>query len=246
MRYRPGDRVRIKDMKWYIDNKNEYGEVDCGEQSFTESMALCCGEVLTIEGIASGNCYFMKGEAYWWNDEMIEGLADARETPIEHPCDWLKRGLNLPDGYEFQDENGNAINTKKITLVKKKPKYPTTYEECCKLLNIPILNMDVLDNMLDSTDMCYRKSLDRKLGALRKLLICRDAYWEIAGEEIGLGKPWEPSKDKMVYSIYRHCNEIETDIYSGESVTFEFPTAEIRDAFYENFKDLIESCKELL
>lgn len=26
----------------------------------------------------------------------------------------------------------------------------------------------------------------------------------------------------------------------------DFPTAEMRDAFYENFKDLIEQCKELL
>ena len=30
------------------------------------------------------------------------------------------------------------------------------------------------------------------------------------------------------------------------SALFVFPTAEMRDAFYENFKELIEQCKELL
>ena len=27
---------------------------------------------------------------------------------------------------------------------------------------------------------------------LQTLKICRDAYWKIAGEQMGLGKPWEP------------------------------------------------------
>ena len=30
------------------------------------------------------------------------------------------------------------------------------------------------------------------------------------------------------------------------NVILTFPTEEMRDAFYENFKDLIEGCKELL
>ena len=32
--------------------------------------------------------------------------------------------------------------------------------------------------------------------------------------------------------------------YEANAITF--PTEEMRDAFHENFKDLIESCKELL
>ena len=44
-------------------------------------------------------------------------------------------GLPCPEGYEFKDENGNVIEAKKIVL-EKKPKYPQTYEECCKVLDI--------------------------------------------------------------------------------------------------------------
>jgi len=84
------------------------------------------------------------------------------------------------------------------------------------------------------------------MATLDNLMLCRDAYWKLYGEEMGLGEPWKPSKDKMVYSFYRHSNEIETNIFSGESVNFEFPTAEMRDAFMTNFDKDIEICKELL
>ena len=76
---------------------------------------------------------------------------------------------------------------------------------------------------------------------------CRDAYWKIAGEEMGLGKPWSPSKNDDVYCIFRLKGEIVKDNFVfGDSLLLEFPTEEMRDAFYENFKDLIELCKELL
>ena len=141
--------------------------------------------------------------------------------------------LECPKGYIFKNENGNVINATKIVLEKKK-EYPKTYEECCKVLEIPSLG-----NGADG----YKWEI---LSTFQNLLICRDAYWKIAGEGMGLGKPWEPTKDKMVYSIYRHSNEIETDRFSGESVTFEFPTEEMRDAFKKNFDPDIEICKVFL
>ena len=42
--------------------------------------------------------------------------------------------FELPEGYQFVDENGNVINATKIILEKKKKEYPKTYEECCKVL----------------------------------------------------------------------------------------------------------------
>lgn len=41
-----------------------------------------------------------------------------------------KARLILPYGYEFEAE-GNEV-----FVIKKKPKYPKTYEECCKVLDI--------------------------------------------------------------------------------------------------------------
>jgi hypothetical protein len=74
---------------------------------------------------------------------------------------------------------------------------------------------------------------------LRRLLICRDAYWKIAGEE---------NKGNIDYVIcYAGGKIIRTNIpNSAYNHILNFSTEEMRDAFYENFKDLIESCKELL
>ena len=47
---------------------------------------------------------------------------------------WVNE-FNLPEGYEFKDENGNIINATKIVLKKKRKEYPKTYEERCKVLD---------------------------------------------------------------------------------------------------------------
>lgn len=137
----------------------------------------------------------------------------------------------LPNGFELQEDGY-------FSWVNKKPEYPKTFEEC--------LNMLYCKSIL-RTIIGHKAEL---LLNLEKLLICRDAYWKIAGEEMGLGKPWEsplPSLFETVYCIRRKNNEIIKGAYrGGKSEILEFPTKEMRDVFYENFKDLIESCKELL
>ena len=79
------------------------------------------------------------------------------------------------------------------------------------------------------------------------LYICRDAYWKLYGEEMGLGKPWENGRCEVVYGICRDHDDIvkQDDCWGGAHI-FEFPTEEMRDAFYENFKEFINECKELL
>ena len=164
------------------------------------------------------------------HQKLCDEIMDIQEIkPIEAETEEV---WHCPEGYIFKDENGNVINATKIVLEKKKKEYPKTYKECREILK-------------KQADVTYGYKRD-VLHSFQKLLVCRDAYWKIAGEEMSLGKPWEPSKDKMVYSIYRHSNKIETDCFSGESVTFEFPTAEMRDAFKENFDPDIEICKEFL
>ena len=122
--------------------------------------------------------------------------------------------------------------------VNKKPKYPTTYEECCKILNT---------HCTMPSRPGYKEGL---IANFQELLICRDAYWKIAGEGMGLDKPWElplPSLFETVHCIRRKNNEIIKGSYrGGKSEILEFPTEEMRDAFCENFKDLIERCKEIL
>ena len=119
---------------------------------------------------------------------------------------------------------------KEVYVVKKKPQYPKTYEECCKVLNAHCTMPSIPG---------YKEALIAKF---QELLICRDAYWKIAGD-------WKP--DWKDFSMQKHSisvdkNKIITSYQTTGSRVLVFPTAEMRDAFYENFRELIESVKELL
>ena len=145
--------------------------------------------------------------------------------------------FECPEGYIFKDENDNVINATKIILEKKKKEYPKTYKECCD-----ILGLDTMDNDAKG----YKWLL---IIRLQELLIARDAYWKIAGEEIGLGKSWEPdwmNENQYKYCIYNNSSNTQKDELISTNAFLAFPTAEMRDAFYDNFKKLIENCKELL
>lgn len=140
--------------------------------------------------------------------------------------------------YEIETRDG------KTYAVLKKPKYPTTYEECWKV-RFEVDGETTLEEFHN-----VRGYYSEPLGALQKLLCCRDAYWKIAGEEMGLGKPWKP--DWTTSGQDRYTIETNYDIFRlsktqyGYRVILVFPTAEMRNTFYENFKELLEACKELL
>lgn len=156
--------------------------------------------------------------------------------------------FNLPEGYIFKDENGNVINATKIVLEKKKREYPKSLSECLKVLGY---EEDAL--LIHQCLYSYNVNL---LAYFQKLLICRDAYWKIAGEEMGLRKSWEPdwknSEEKRycIVNIEGSINLPETTltkwILKVTNKILVFPTEEMRDAFYDNFKSEIECCKELL
>ena len=173
--------------------------------------------------------------------ERAEALAIKidKELPSGDQNVW-----ELPDGYQFTDENGNVFNTHKIVLEKKKNEYPKTYEECCEILDVCSGETLQYGDLTLSND--YEFNLYLRLENFRKLLICRDAYWKIAGEEMGLGKPWEPSGNEDCFVISRSCGEVYLYSNAGDCEPFEFPAEEMRDAFYKNFKKEIEICKELL
>ena len=124
-------------------------------------------------------------------------------------------------------------------------KYPKTYEECCRVLGVSEFEYNHT-----GTNVWYRHKL---MATLDKLMLCRDAYWKIAGEEMGLGKPWEPDYGgtfedgtTIKYVIYSQGTYIVKARKSNPNYILAFPTEEMRDAFYEIFKKEIENCKELL
>lgn len=190
-----------------------------------------------------------------YNDDFLEDKHHSKKETMEEKkinqmslanCDLDEVEIVLGDRFELKTKDG------KYYAVRKKSKYPTTYKECCDVLLIPpYYNLRYhtyergYNEYATSNELL---ALQDKLNTLGKLIICRNAYWKIAGEEMGLGKPWKPDlENEELYCIQNYNKQI---TISRTNTAFNkiliFPTEEMRDAFYENFKDLIEQCKELL
>ena len=93
MKYRPGDKVKIKSLDWYYSNSDCIGDIQCGDWYFTLSQALYCGKVLTISAICD-DFYMMKGIGHHWTDEMIECLADESQdkmVSLDKVCEMLRK-----------------------------------------------------------------------------------------------------------------------------------------------------------
>ena len=198
---------------------------------------------------------FNNGDMGWYTNDTIEFLKEDNKEMngnIEtNQCkvNGLKRGdeypimegvecnecikYYFPDGYEFVDTDDTGVYLKPI-----KTKYPDNYEECVRIAK----NIHGYDIHIDAP--AYRELME----SFVKLLICRDAYWKIAGEEMGLGKPWEPNWTTFegMPAIFRFRYNIVCDYVKHQHCLLVFPTKEMRDTFYENFKNEIEQCKELL
>lgn len=113
--------------------------------------------------------------------------------------------------------------------IKRKPKYPNTISECFNSLE---------DDELVNNKLLY---------AFRDLIVARNAYWKIAGKQMGLNKPWEPDwKDfcESKYCIYITESEIKTGVFHYDTQILAFPTMEMCEEFLKNFGYIIEKCKD--
>ena len=307
MKYKVGDKVIIKSLDWYYENRDKIDQIDCGNVCFVHNMTTSCEKIVTISSILPVlGAYRIKEDdgEFNWTDEMIERLVerDGKTYPYKIGDRVVLKGKNrcatitdlkynssgnLSYYINIDNDKDNSISyptdlllpygdvettneSKKVArftfdyndfankveldlsnceliqedgkwfVVKKKNEYPKTYGECAKIMGVELWNTLWGE---DATE--YEEQMEGLMYAFIKLKVCRDAYWKIAGEEMGLGKPWEPTME-TVYCISRNDNVIKCSYRGGNSNILEFPTPEMRDAFYENFKELIERCKELL
>ena len=123
MKYKPGDKVRIKSIDWYNENKDETGRVMCDYIGFCKEMTKYCGAVLTImtignQDIGSKQKYFMHETDYAWGftDDMIEGLADEvvpqeKMVSLEKVCDMLYAMLTTQDINDYDYVTAPAYDT---------------------------------------------------------------------------------------------------------------------------------------
>ena len=218
-----GDPGIIADMKWDEDVSDIKYHIafDNGDMGW-----------FTIDTFG-----FLKKDKNREYDELRMPLDDDDKLATEVTI--MGKRILPPDGYLVgkitQTDNGMLVE-----YVNKKPVFPKTYAECCRVLGISdgeFMFTGLLDDEYD---------LFNYFVMLRR---CRNAYWKIAGKEMGLGKPWEPDWNNIEiekYCIFVGLGNIYCDELSSRKCLFAFPTEEMRDVFYENFKELIEQCKELL
>ena len=243
--YKVGDRVRVADCEsevridsmswdgreiqyqvftdeteWYsAEELNKYNEINKEEAM---EKGIICDVVGTKPHIVdTGCCSFPVTQPSY--TLSVESIKDMKRSIIFGSDSPNETELVIGDNFEIQVKDG------KTYVVRKKSQYPKTYVECAKILDC--FSASYIDG--------YKNDLLEKL---QELLICRDAYWKIAGD-------WKP--DFTNANDRKHCivnteNKITKWVQKTTNKNLAFPTEEMRDAFYENFKDLIEECKELL
>lgn len=74
-KYKVGDRVVVKSLDWYNENKDSVGtvRVPC---AFIREMSTYCGKIVTIRSVSAVSYRTVEGCGYAWSDEMFEGLAE--------------------------------------------------------------------------------------------------------------------------------------------------------------------------
>lgn len=85
MSYNVGNKVRIKSVEWYNENKDKEGivKMGCGMFDFVKPMAEYLGKEANITTIVDDGVYLidLDGGDCFWIDEMFEGLVSV-EKPI--------------------------------------------------------------------------------------------------------------------------------------------------------------------
>lgn len=241
-----GDITNVVGMIWDNDINDVFYEIQICNEIFKYPKELL--QPYKEETMKETNKTVFEGNAHCcdiMNDIIKDNIEERKYAELRMPLDdddKLSTEVTI-DGNKIFPPNNYLIgkvtqvdNGMLVEFVKKQPQYPKTLGECCKVLSwnggATVIGYDaeIIENF-------------------QKLKLCRDAYWKISGEQMGLGKPWEPDwtdnyQKKWTINFYQG----EINLTNGPNVHFflAFPTRKMRDAFYENFKDLIEKCKELL
>ena len=102
MKYKVGDKVRVKSPEWYINNYDILlGKIIMGTHIFTTSMAKHCGNIVTIDFVCYDSYHIKEDDGLnGWTDEMFE--ENVAETSLQGEFSLLENKIN---GIFFSNEN---------------------------------------------------------------------------------------------------------------------------------------------
>ena len=80
LKFKVGDKVRVKSLEWYNSNKDANGLVYIDEQGvvFDKTMAKLCGTIVQIEEV-NRRGYFIRGNVGFLEDWMLEDAVVTEE-----------------------------------------------------------------------------------------------------------------------------------------------------------------------
>ena len=137
MKYKVGDKVKIKSLDWYNDNKDCDGNVECGFYYFIEEMTKYCGKILTIGDVYRNEYELQEGENFIWTDEMFDSIIENTDdveskttseqmVSLKMICEYLDKEL-----YTSYDYFGNIQTVSKNAVSKK-----DFIEKLCKEIKV--------------------------------------------------------------------------------------------------------------
>lgn len=107
MKYKVGDKVRIKSKEWYEENRNTYGDVDNDSAVFNSSMAKYCGKEATIICIKTDEYYIdIDGRTWKWVDWMFDNKPTISTDLIKDIAE-VVRTHNL--GVSISENEGKLV-----------------------------------------------------------------------------------------------------------------------------------------
>lgn len=104
MKYKFGDKVKIKSINWYNINKQKHGEIEFldNDTAFVEPMSQYCGKLATITKVNNSTYSInIDSNKFFWTDEMFEDTIDTNIRPIvfelsiDKAKEWYKQGGEL-------------------------------------------------------------------------------------------------------------------------------------------------------
>lgn len=218
---------KIGDMVTY-DEYDEVDQRDRPENSHIESMTwgkdtvmykLCCGSTRKTDELRP-----YKGRST--ADFSVKCVARNKFEIIPS------------DNCIIRGENG------KTYLIRNEKELPKDYKSCCLLLGISqyerVAYINANNILVVNGITQIHEDILQKVEKLMKLIICRNAYWKLWDD----WKPTEGIHAHYSYELYKD-GRVRGSFFQ-ETKMLQFPDAKMAATFYENFRGLIQGCKELL
>ena len=119
LKFKVGDKVRVKSLKWYNENKNLDGDIFDKEGKkngvFTKYMRSWCGDVIKIN--SATNNYYRANNGWLWYDWMLEDEAVTEEKQEQlNKNDMETKEMTKEEALEFLKDTKILCTSKAETI----------------------------------------------------------------------------------------------------------------------------------